>query len=285
MTGITLGGESGATLGTEDGGTLGGGWTQWVVGPHIIDFPTDETATHDALTLSFRVSRSTLVDHLRDLKANEGQVDVLTTDSGGFVAVDRADGANTFAVTPPNTRDPLRQAGSYLVRRYEEDLVSQSVDEWDVTLELVPDANRVDEPSIDEVQFGAAFPMTFDATFGPKQWAFETRFGTIVTGSVDAEFIGTGADGVERFELSMRLTFAQAHALEAALSRLEGVRVRHVPDATNRALDDTDGDNTLGIDTPTEDVVPTGEYVAIEFESRRLNDAYQYVTLEVASAD
>jgi len=101
----------------------------------------------------------------------------------------------------------------------------------------------------------------------------------IATGRVDAEFAGTGADGVDRFDLTVRLTFEQAHVFEAALSRLEGV-----PDATNEPLDDTDDDaNTVTIDAPDgQSVVDDGEYVVMEFSSQKITDAYQELNVVVS---
>lgn len=308
MTGFTLGTADGATLGNESGGTLGVGPDTYLIGGEPIPALVDEVATHDTLTLTLRVTRATLLDHLRPLKADEGQVDTLGTDSGGYTAVDRANGGNTYNLEPPTDRQPLRQVGDYHVRRYEEDMVSQTTDEWDVELELVPAANRTDSaalglprqvtaPTVDAGgtlgqssgftlgNTGATLGTRNDDVVPPDWWGITTRHGTLATERVDAEFLGTGADGVERFELIMRLTFEQAHVFEAALARIEGVRVRDIPDETNEAVDDTDADvNTLTVDAPDGDeVVTDGDYVALEWSSRRLNDDWQHVELEMAA--
>lgn len=245
------------------------GYTVWALDGQQVGAETGEIATHRSLTLSLRAQTSTLTNVLRPLKSDEGQVDVLVTDSGGFVAVDRADGGNTFQLDPPVGRQPLRQIGDYHVRRYEEDLVSQDVDEWDVEIEFVPDANRTDAPGISETPSG-------------DEWGFTTRYGTIATDRVDAQFLGTGSDGVERFEVTARLTFDQSLAFEAALSTVEGVRVRSIPDATNVAVDDTGGEATLTVDSPTNDVLADGDYVVLDWESTRLNDDWQEIAFEIA---
>lgn len=259
----------------------------WKIGGAGAATVTSEVATHRRLTLQFRVTTAVLTSVLRPLKSNEGQVDVLTTDDGGFVAVDRADGANTYTLDPRDVRKPLRQAGDYHVRRYEEDLVSQTVDEWQVEVEFVRGRDRSDTPSIDEAPSGAAFPWAFDQAFTDRgEWGLTTRYGTIATARVDADFLGTGADGVERFELTARLTVEQALAFEAALSLLDGSRVRQIPDATNVMVDDTDGDaNTVTVDPPTTgDEVPTGEYVVTGWEGRRLNGAFGEYAITLADA-
>lgn len=249
------------------------GWGQWAIDGQPIGANTDEIATHRRLTLAQRVATATLTSELRPLKSDEGQVDVLATDSGGFTAVDRADGGNSYTVTPPVQRQPLRQTGTYHVERYEEDLVSQDVSEWDVSLDLVPASNRSDAKSISQ-------------TAASDEWALVTPNGTIATDSVDADFLGTGSDGVERFELTLRLTFEQSHAWESAFDRVEGVRVRRIPDATNVAVDDTSGNaNTLTVTAPTAgDEVPQGDYVVTGWEGRRLNDAFGEYSVVIADA-
>lgn len=307
MTGFTLGDTTGATLGDESGGTLGAAVDAWALDGSLLVNPIEEVATHRTLTLTFRVRTSTLVEHARALKPNEDAVNVHPTDDGGFRAVDRANGGNTFTLDPPVRRQDLRQPGTYHVRRYEEDLVSADVDEWDVEVEFVPAANREDTPGITTEEqvpastadsggtlgesSGFTLGNTAGATLGvhngrprPRDWwQLDVQHGPIVTDRVDAEFLGTGADGVERFELVMRLSYQQALVFEASLARVGGVRVRSLPDASNRAVDETsDSANTVRVASPTQDVVETGDYVVTEWESRRLNDAFQEVAAVLA---
>jgi hypothetical protein len=246
------------------------GFVDWVLDGAEMGTTTGETATHRLLTLTLRAESDTLSNVLRPLKSDEGQVATLPTDSGGYVAVDRADGGNTFDVIPPAKRQPLRRDMEMHVQRYEESMVSQTVEEWDVTVELVPAESRDDTPDISE-------------TRDTGEWAFDTRYGQIVTQRVDAEFVGVGEGGVEQFELTTRLEFDQAHVFEAAMANLEGVRIRSIPDATNEAVDDTGGTATVTVTSPaTDDVVADGDYVVIEFESTRLNDRFQSVTMRIA---
>ena len=259
---------------------------QWWIDGQAVPTVTAETATHRTLTLVFRVETSILTDVLRPLKADQGKVTTLPNDDGGFVAVDRANGANTFTVTPPDRREPLRQTGTYHVNRYEEELVSQDLGEWDVEVEFIRASDRSDSPSITEALNGQAFPAAFPWTFGPRdsEWSIETRYGTLVTNRVDAEFLGTGENGVRQFELTTRLEMEQAHALEAALSQLEGTRVKEIPDAPNVAVDDsTDESATVRVNSPaSDDVVADGRYVVFAFESTRLNDRFQRVSVTIA---
>lgn len=249
------------------------GFVNWLLDGAEIGANTGETATHAALTLSQRVGTSTLSDVLRPLKSDEGKVTILPSDDGGFVAVDRADGGNTFTLTPPVKREPLRQEIAAHVQRYEEEMVSQTVDEWQVEIEFARGESRADTPAISE-------------TRDTGEWAFDTRYGQIATGRVDAEFTGTGEGGIERFELIMRLTKEQAHVWEAAFALVEGTRIRQIPDATNEVQDDTNGDSTVGVVSPAADtVVSDGNYVVLSWESSRINDAYQEVTATIATTN
>lgn len=311
MAGFTLGGSAGATLGEESGATLGGAIPDNLTDSYLLDGQpvatlTDEVATYRTLSLRWRVEKAVLTSVLRPAKENEGQVDVLVTDSGGFVAVDRSGGANSFRLTPPKRRDPLRRTDIMHVSRYEEELISQSVGEWNVEIEFARSGNRTDSPSISITEQvdataenggtlgeGSGFTLgdasgatvgNGSATVPSDWWGIETRHGTIATDRVDARFMGTGADGVGRYELVARLTKEQAHVFEAALARLDGVRIREVSDGSNIAVDDTDDDaNTVTVDSPTEEVVASGEYVVTAWDSERLNDAYQSVSFEIAT--
>jgi len=248
------------------------GYLDWVLDGTPIELITDESATHSTLSLVIRSERQQLIDTLRPLKSDEGKVSVRGTNAGGYRAIERADGANTFEINAPVERTPLRPGiETYHVDRYEESLVDPNLSEWDVELDLIPERNRTDTPSLSQ-------------TPAADEWGIETRYGEIATGRVDAEFAGTGADGVDRFDLTVRLTFEQAHVFEAALSRLEGVRVRNIPDATNEPIDDTDDDaNTVTIDAPDgQSVVDDGEYVVMEWSDSKITDAYQELSVVIS---
>jgi hypothetical protein len=246
--------------------------SNWFIGESAIGRVTDETTTNQSLTLSWRVTTDLLDAKLRPLKPDEGKVDTLGTDDGGFVSIDRADGSNTYTLTPPDKRKPLRQEATYHVARYEETLVSQDVGEWDVTVEFRRTADRSDTPSASE-------------TPAADEWGFTTRYGEIATDRVDADVVGTGEGGVERFRVIARLTMQQAHVFEAALARLGAGRVREIPDAPNVAVDDsTDDAVTVTVDAPdSQDTVADGDYIVTGWESERLTDAYQTVEFGIAS--
>jgi len=308
MSGFTLGGDAGATLGGATGGTLGTAVDEWQIGTLVAADRIAETATPARLTLTFRVSRADLLSVFRPLKSDEGKYRVFADDSGGYRAVDTAGGANTYRLSPPASRRPLRRDVDIHIDRYEEELVETTGDEWDVTLELVPAASRSDigrvglpeqVPAVESTggTLGDAAGFTLGgeagATLGTATtlpldwWGFESVNGTIATDRVDADVTGVGEGGVDRATLTLKLTFDQAYALETALAQNRGTRVRTIEDGTNRAVDETaDGSNTLTITSPDEDTLPSGEYVVVEpFESTRLNDSWQVVELEIVPTD
>lgn len=248
------------------------GYSSWVLDNDSIGRVTGERATHQTLSLTTRVDSETLAATLRALKTDEGKVEVIGTDDGGYRAVDRANGGNSFILLAPIQRQPLRRGGTVHVARYEETLVSQDVGEWDVEIEFQHADERTDTPSLSE---------TADA----NEWGLETRYGTVATERVDADVVGTGEAGVERFELQIRLTFSQAHVFEAALNRLGAGRVREIPDAPNQAIDDsTDGAATVTVNAPDgQDTVADGAYVVQEWESTRLTDTYQEISVTIAA--
>lgn len=256
----------------------------WQINGQAVPQQQSETVTPSGITLSWRATTQTLTNVLRPLKSDEGKVEVLERDNGGYVAVDRANGSNTYTLTPPSRREPLRFERDVHVRKYEEDLVGPDVGEWQVEVEFAKSAPRTDDPTASEVLNGQAFPATFDWTFGARdaEWKFTTPQGSLVSSRVDAEFKGTGEEGVRRFELLVRFTSEQARVWESAFARLGGGRVREIPDAPNVAVDDTEGSATVDVNAPQGGVVGDGEYVVREWSSRRISDAYQEVGMVIA---
>jgi len=272
MTGFTLGGETGATLGGTAGGTLGTRETRYPLRGFPIGETTSETATTRTLTLSLRVRTGKPLQRVRELKTDEGKLSVLTTGDGGYQTVDRADGANTFTLTPPPRRRPLRRATEYHVASYDEELVSSDLGEFDVEIEFVASETRRDTNSIDETPAADEFGLT-------------TRYGTIAA-DARADLLGTGRNGVEKYELVATLTFKQATAFVSAVNRLAATRVQTVADGTNRIRDESSDDAaTLTIDAPGgQDTVPDSTYVVVDWSTTRLNDAFEEVSLTVAPA-
>jgi len=110
------------------------GYESWVLEDDAIGRVTAESATNRTVSLTARIDSDALESTLRPLKTDEGKVDVIGTDDGGFRAIDRANGGNSFELQAPIQRQPLRRLGTVHVLRYEETLISQDVGEWDVDI-------------------------------------------------------------------------------------------------------------------------------------------------------
>jgi len=273
--GFTLGTSSGATLGTASGGTLGTRNADWLIDGQRIPDAITEVVTPGRTDLTFRVDRATLIQYLRPLRSNEGQYKRLQSGDGGYTTVDTAAGANTYTFEPPAKREPLRRETPVHVDRYEEELVAQSTDKWDVALDLVPAATRTDDATIaldEQTPSGGS-------TLPSGWWEFDTTNGPLALppSRVSADISGVGDTGVDRVQLTLTLTFAQAHVAETALKRARGTRVRQIEDGTNRPLDETGDDaNTLDVTSPTPDVIASQSYVVVDgFDSERLNEGFQ----------
>lgn len=277
MSSFTLGGSGGATLGGGDGGTLGNAYERWRIGGQIIGSTLEEIATFRGLEITVRCTRGQLIDTLRALEPDAGKVDVLPKSDGSFVAVDRADGNNSFDFDPPDARKPLRESLTYLVKAYDEELIETAGDEYDVTLELVRPSARDEDP--DDTLSDDPGRATSD------DWVFEIDRGDVVTDRVAGELLGSGAAGVERVRLLATMTAAQALVFEASLAWLDGMRVRDIADGENRVVDETRdaalGRNTIELTSPDGGLVNTTTWVASEWASRRINDSYQRIEAEI----
>jgi len=270
--GFTYGTVNGATYGTDDGGLWGQPFRRWVLGKNPVAELIEETRTWDTLTLVFRSDRATVINQLRPLDSDAGKVEVLERSDGGFDAIDRADGRNTYQITPPAGRIPPRLAGDYLVDEYEEEVVDQQGKQFRVTVTLVPDQDRDTDSHYAETPSGG-------------DWKFDFSTGTIATPRVRADVGGGASKGTQAKRLRLILTDKQVQVLEESASLLNAVRIREVPDGANVAEDNSPGDqNTVTVASPNENVFESGEYVVDEWETVMQNDRFHKVTLTVNSS-
>lgn len=263
-----------ADVSLEGAGVLSlfAGFANWKIDGQSITSITDEIREWDGLTLTFQTDVSTVTNHLRALDGQAGKVELIERADGGFIAVDRADGDNTYAVSPPVQRQPLRVDGDFLVDEYDEEVSDQQGDHYEVTLQLIPDADRETTNALAE---------TADA----GEWTFEFDTGTIATSRVSAELDAVGKNGTPGKRLTLILDNDQATVLEESASKLAAVRIREVPDGDNVAEDNSEGDtNTVTVSSPDTDTFPDGSYVVQEWETTMQNNDWQRVRIFVKSA-
>lgn len=244
----------------------------WRVGGLQLRELLNETRTWETLTLEFRSNRDHVLSRLRPLDTDAGKLELLERSDGGFVAVDRVDGSNTFEVAPPTGRIPPRIAGDYLVDEYNEEIVDQQGNEYRVTVSLIPDEDRNTNSGYTE-------------TAGAGEWEFDFYTGTIATTRVHSELGTSGGSGTKSKRLTLILDADQVQVLEESASFLNAVRTREVPDGENVSEDNSPGDrNTVTVASPDEDVLESGDYVVQEWKSEMQNDRFQRVSLTLETS-
>jgi len=249
------------------------GFANWQIDGDGITSITEEVRTWDSLKLTFRTDASVVTSTLRALDGEAGKVDVLEASDGGYIAVDRADGGNTYTLVPPITRLPLRVEGDFHVDEYDEEVVDQQGDRYDVSLTFVPDADRETSNGLSE-------------TAATGEWLFTFDTGSIATAKVSAEDLaGIGKGGTTGKRLSLLLDKEQATVIEESASKQAAVRTREVPDGSNVSEDNSAGDeNTVTVTSPDTDTFADGDYVVQEWETTMLNDDFQRVRLTLKTA-
>lgn len=244
----------------------------WRVGGLQLYEHVSDTREWDALTLTFRAEKTHLLNRIRPLDRYSGKLDILEKADGGFLAVDRQDGNNTYRIVPPADQEPPRLELDYLVDEYNEELVDQQGNIYRASIKFVPETPRETTSSLAE-------------TAATGEWEFQFETGTIATKRVHQEIKGQASEGVAGKQLRLVLEPDQVKVLEESASHLEGVRVREVPDGENVAEDNTATErNTVHIVSPNQDVLSTGDYRVTGWKTEFVNEDFYRVNLSVMSA-
>ena len=245
----------------------------WRVGGMQLREIVEETRSWDSLTLTFRADKQLVTNRLRPLDQEAGKLDILETADGGYIAVDRVDGANTYQLNPPTGRQPPRLAGTFLVNEYSEEVVDQQGGEYQATVTLVPDGPRTTDSGYTE-------------TVGSGEWEFDFETGTIATRRVNAGVGSSASSGTRDKRLQLILTDMQVQVLEESATALNAARVREVPDGKNIAEDNSPGDrNTVAVASPNEDVFESGDYVVQSWETTMQNDDWHRVSVTLKESN
>lgn len=244
----------------------------WIIGGTLVEEIVEETRTWDKLTLTFRAGEQQVNSNFRPLDQEAGKLDILEKSNGGFIALDRVDGDNTYQLTPPRGRRPPRLSGTFFVDEYNEEVVDQQGNEYQVTISFIPDGPRTTDSGYTE-------------TVDTGEWEFDFETGTVATRRVNAEVGSSAASGTRNKRLQLILTDQQVQVLEESATRLNAVRVREVPDGKNIAEDNSAGDrNTVTISSPNEQVFESGDYVVQTWETVMQNDDWHRVSVTFKSA-
>ncbi|UBF23117.1 hypothetical protein HCTV-16_gp134 [Haloarcula virus HCTV-16] len=220
------------------------------------------------LKLRVRTKDPTVARQLRD---RAGEYDLIPKSDGTYKAVDRAGGLNTFDLFPPSGRSDVRTTQKYLAKNYDETLIDQSGEVYEVKVDLV-----AEDPKQKQQNYGTLSP-------GNSEWKFAFDAGDVTTRRVNKNIANVGQGGVEGVKLDIGLEADEVKVLEESLRKLNGATIRKVPDGENVVEDESAGQtNTVDITSPLNAGISfeDGEYVVSEYTTNWLNEAFYRVTLK-----
>lgn len=247
------------------------GWTTWAIDGLPVSKLTDETRSWQELTLSFRADVSTRDNQLKPLDSHSGSVDTVVNSDGSFSSFDRAGGSNTYSFEPPINRDPPRLGGDYFVDGYDDQMVDQEGNEYEVSLTLVDDESRSTSSGLSE-------------TRSTGEWLFEFDTGSVATSRVSQRVQSGERAGEGTKQIELVLDPEQTRCLKESCTALEAVTVHEVADGPNFAVDESPGDvNTVAVTAPTgaDSVLPGGSYAVNEWESEWVSEEFYRVSAEL----
>jgi len=255
----------------------------WAINAEFPIPATEEIRTHDQLSLTLRAKKPQVISTLRPLfDASSGEVDVITKSGGSYEAFDTSQSGNQFAITPAHRQRPTRVPRDYLVDSYDEQIVDQEGEEYEISIDFVPEKTR--EPDED---YEGRDEFDHEFVFEEReenQWQFSMSHGTIATQSITKE-IERGGDEIN---LTMVLKPKQTQTFEESASYVEGITEREIPDGDNKWDDDSPGNrNTAYIVPPekSEGVFDEGNYRITDWTTRRINYESYEVRASFTQAD
>jgi hypothetical protein len=256
----------------------------WTINAQYPIPATEEVRTYDQLSLTMRAKKSQVVDVLRPLfDAASGEVDVIEKSGGSYESFDTSQSGNEFTITPAHGQRPTRVPRNYLVDKYDEQIVDQKGDEYQVSVDFVPEKTR--EP---DEEYEGREESDHEFVFQkrePEQWQFVMHSGTIATKSITKD-IKRGKDGVN---LRMVMKPKQTQIFEESASYVEGITGREIPDGDNKWDDESPGSRNTTYIVPPEasaGVFDEGNYRITKWTTTRINnESYEINASFVRSED
>lgn len=246
----------------------------WQLDGKRIGVVTGETRDWEQITLTARADVSTVQNDIRPKMEHAGKYDVLSTSTGGFTAVDDANGQNEVTLSAPKARQDLRPMSYWHVDDYREEQIDQSGNEYEIEIAAVAAENKNTDGSY-------SYPAETRAS---DEWEFDFATGRFTTRRVRSDIGGQGRDGGRERSLTMLLDRAQTKTVEDNASRLHAVTRRAVPGGSNVAVDTSpDGRNTVTVTPPdgVTDAFDQGDYVVLGWETELLSDDAYQVTVDL----
>lgn len=208
----------------------------------------------------------------REMRDKAGQLEIISKADGSYKAVDRAGGLNTFDLFPPSGRTDVRTNQKYLAQNYNESVIDQQGNVYEVSLSLVaenPKTKSADQGTVSR---------------GSGEWEFAFDAGEFATTRVRHNVAQVGEGGVEGVKMDMGLEANETVILEESLRRLNGATIRKVPDGENIVEDESKGSVCTVTVTPPNAAsgdFTSGEYVVNEYKTKWLNEAFYRVNLKM----
>jgi hypothetical protein len=249
--------------------------SDWQIDGSTVSITVDETLTPTGVTLVWRSADSEAEAHLRPLEDHAGKVTRQVDADGSFVAVDTANGSNTYSLSPHPSRSVVHTGGSFLVSKYEERNLDREASAVEVEVDFVRGGSR-SETASDLTQSAAA-----------SQWLFSFTTGTVATKRVESD-LGSGPrkDGVGGNRIRAIFTASQSRALAEGPNRPDAVQVREFHDGPNDAVDNSPSRNLVSVSSPSgaTSILAGGQYIVADWELEYLNDDHYRADMTLWSA-
>lgn len=236
-----------------------------------------EVRRHNETEWEFLIGQSQLAQ-LQSLLNQAGMVSVVDKYSGGFDAVDRSNGDATFSVVPPSGREDVRPVGTYLIKEYEIEYLSSDGQKVLLSLVAVPDREKTGDSSNPYSTITSPPSLSND----PSLWFFEFEYGDVLTSRVTSNLTSSNDAQLQTYSLEIIASPIEVRVIEESCGLPTSAVIREIPDATNFASVDTDGDNIVSITPPqlAQDDLASGQYAVLNWETVYNRGAY-VVSLEV----
>jgi len=268
----------------------------WAIGQRVIGDLVDEIRTYDSMELTVRVDKGTLEDVIRPLAVGAGKVQVVPDTGGGFTIVGRGSG-DFLALNPPTDRKDVRPVDTWKVQNIEEEVVGKSGQEFEVTLEVVPEKEKAFDNEYGTLgspltkdyegqQFLGDFALGADDVGADDagDWYFEFEQGDIITKRVTMDVQREPSNALSGIELTFLAEPEEVRVMEESISKLEALDKQNVPDGENLVKDNSSDQRNIVSITPPLDARGTlavGDYYVEAWETEYLQAGAYQITMTI----
>lgn len=267
------------TVGDAVAGEDRAGSPDWSHDGVLIGRSNSWNATVDSLELSMRCAPYQM-DALESFLGEEGKLEKLAFSDGSFVHADRSLDGNTVVLDPPSDAEEAFGAGvTWLPESFDDRTIDQAGDVAAVNLSLRRESSRGhDRDGSYAARDRGAGEWKLDFANAPQP-------DSLSTDRVSAQVSSKTEEDIASVTLDVNLGVDEAGLLVTALSRIEAVSERDVPDGRNRVDDNTTSSvNTVELTAPGGAPVDSGWYVATDWTATWLHDKGYRLTVSLSPA-